>query len=146
MTQGEGGWRGVRVERRFLTPIGLWNVLCEWSAVVTAHLLLQSSNAFFSLQFLYLHALYFCRASLHLRRATALPQGECAHSALVTASLLLPSRADFVCAYQPSCESFKCANCICAFYLLLLLYQKSHPLHRRLQLLAIAMACCNASL
>jgi hypothetical protein len=48
MTQGEGGWRGVRVERRFLIPIGLWNVLCEWSAVVTAHLLLQSSHAIFS--------------------------------------------------------------------------------------------------
>ena len=48
MTQGEGGWREVRVERRFLTPIGLWNVLCEWSAVVTAHLLLQSSHALFS--------------------------------------------------------------------------------------------------
>ena len=30
------------------TPIGLWNVLCEWSAVVTAHLLLQSSHALFS--------------------------------------------------------------------------------------------------
>ena len=30
------------------TPIGLWNVLREWSAVVTAHLLLQSSHAIFS--------------------------------------------------------------------------------------------------
>ena len=30
------------------TPIGIWNVLCEWSAVVTAHLLLQISHAIFS--------------------------------------------------------------------------------------------------
>ena len=63
MTQGEGGWREVRVERRFLTPIGLWNVLCEWSAVVTAHLLLQSSHALFAIPL--------------LSRKFALPHGDC---------------------------------------------------------------------
>ena len=87
----------------------------------------------------------FCEQHFRTSHCDCIVAGRmCAHSALVTASLLLASRADVVCAYQPSCESFKCANCICAFYLPVLLYQKSHPLRRRLQLLAIAMACCNA--
>ena len=32
----------------FHSYIGLWNVLCAWGAVVTAHLLLQSIHAIFS--------------------------------------------------------------------------------------------------
>ena len=39
-----GWWHGVGVERSFFTPISLWRVLCEWSAVVTAPLLLPSSH------------------------------------------------------------------------------------------------------
>jgi hypothetical protein len=31
------------VKRSFFTPISLWRVLCEWGAVVTAHLLLPST-------------------------------------------------------------------------------------------------------
>ena len=31
-------------ERSFFTPISLWRVLCEWSAVVTAPLMLPSSH------------------------------------------------------------------------------------------------------
>ena len=68
MTQGEGGWREVRVERRFLTPIGLWNVLCEWSAVVTAHLLLQSDNALFAIPLLRTTLPHFA-LRLHCRKA-----------------------------------------------------------------------------
>ena len=43
-TYGErrAGWQGLGVERSFFTPISLWRVLCEWRAVVTAHLLLPS--------------------------------------------------------------------------------------------------------
>ena len=32
------------VERSFFTPISFWRVLCEWSAVVTAPLMLPSSH------------------------------------------------------------------------------------------------------
>ena len=54
------------------TPIGLWNVLREWSAVVTAHLLLQSSNALFSPS-----AIPVPPCHVLLSRKPTLPHGDC---------------------------------------------------------------------
>ena len=58
------------VERSFFTPISFWRVLCEWSAVVTAPLMLPSSHD------LSLHLQF-----RHSRQSTAvaLSQCGCAH-------------------------------------------------------------------